>query len=230
MDSNIATATITVNPVNDAPVAVNDAITATEDTSFISLIDLDFNDTDLDGDALTVTPGTFATNQGGSLVLAADGSYTYTPADDNHYAPYVLSHTAALAGDTLLTGGSSIITKACTSCHSADISTEHTVTASSSTALTLDNKVNCIECHISTSPIDSKAQVTNSWPDSKECADCHGSLHNSLGSAHDMTTVGCENGCHDTSDIAVLHADLHHFSATHDQGTRASDIDVFAVF
>ena len=60
--------------------AVDDAITATEDTLFTSTVDLDFNDTDLDGDALTVVAGTFATTQGGSLVLAADGSYTYAPA------------------------------------------------------------------------------------------------------------------------------------------------------
>ena len=78
--TDIGTLTITVNPVNDAPVAVDDAITATEDTVFTSTVDLDFNDTDLDGDALTVVAGTFATIQGGSLVLAADGSYTYTPA------------------------------------------------------------------------------------------------------------------------------------------------------
>ena len=45
--------------MNDAPVAVDDAITATEDTPFTSVVDLDFNDTDLDGDALTVVAGTF---------------------------------------------------------------------------------------------------------------------------------------------------------------------------
>ena len=78
--TDVGTLTITVNPVNDAPVAVDDAITATEDTVFTSTVDLDFNDTDLDGDSLSVVAGTFATTQGGSLVLAADGSYTYTPA------------------------------------------------------------------------------------------------------------------------------------------------------
>ena len=43
-------------------------------------LSLDANDTDLDGDALTVVAGTFATAQGGSITIAADGSYTYTPA------------------------------------------------------------------------------------------------------------------------------------------------------
>ncbi|MCW8954608.1 MAG: Ig-like domain-containing protein, partial [Sulfurimonas sp.] len=79
------TTDITVNlnetPQNDnAPVAVDDEINAIEDTVFTSTIDLDANDTDLDGDALSVTPGTFTTVKGGTLVLASDGSYTYTPA------------------------------------------------------------------------------------------------------------------------------------------------------
>ena len=68
--TDIGTLNITVNAVNDAPVAVDDAITATEDTPFNSVIELDANDTDLDGDALTVVAGTFATAQGGSITIA----------------------------------------------------------------------------------------------------------------------------------------------------------------
>ncbi|MDH3387641.1 MAG: retention module-containing protein, partial [Gammaproteobacteria bacterium] len=78
--TDVGTLTINVTAVNDAPVAVDDAVTATEDTPFSSTVDLDFNDTDLDGDALSVVAGTFATAQGGSITIAADGSYTYTPA------------------------------------------------------------------------------------------------------------------------------------------------------
>ena len=78
--TDVGTLTITVNPVNDAPVAVDDAITATEDTVFNSVIELDANDTDVDGDPLSVVAGTFATTQGGSITIAADGSYSYTPA------------------------------------------------------------------------------------------------------------------------------------------------------
>ncbi|SEJ90245.1 VCBS repeat-containing protein, partial [Pseudomonas linyingensis] len=82
--SDVGTLTITVSPANDAPVAVDDSITVTEDTPFSSVIDLDANDTDLDGDSLSVIAGTFATAQGGSITLAADGSYTYTPATNFH--------------------------------------------------------------------------------------------------------------------------------------------------
>ena len=78
--TDVGTLTITVNAVNDAPLAVDDAVTATlRIRCSTSVIDLDANDTDVS----TVTrsalsPGTFATTQGGSITIAADGSYTYT--------------------------------------------------------------------------------------------------------------------------------------------------------
>ncbi|MBA6339499.1 tandem-95 repeat protein, partial [Colwellia sp. MB02u-10] len=78
--TDVGQLTITVAAANDAPVAVDDVINVTEDTAFTSSIDLAANDTDLDGDSLTVTAGTFTTAQGGTLALAADGSYTYIPA------------------------------------------------------------------------------------------------------------------------------------------------------
>ncbi|MCP4927271.1 MAG: tandem-95 repeat protein [Gammaproteobacteria bacterium] len=65
---------------NTAPVAVNDNVNATEDVALVSATDLDFNDTDADGDPLTVmVENNKATAQGGDIDIAADGSYTYTP-------------------------------------------------------------------------------------------------------------------------------------------------------
>ena len=78
-DTSTATVNITVTSVNDVPVAVADTVTVTEDIPFTSVVQLDANDTDLDGNALTVVPGTFTTSAGGSIVIAADGSYVYTP-------------------------------------------------------------------------------------------------------------------------------------------------------
>ena len=49
-DSNVATVSITVGAVNDAPVAQNDAAAATEDTPVAGNVLT--NDTDVDGDAL----------------------------------------------------------------------------------------------------------------------------------------------------------------------------------
>src|SRR5207302_5404349 len=53
-DSNVATVTITVNPVNDAPVAGNDAHSVNEDTTLtVAAAGVLANDTDVDGDPLT---------------------------------------------------------------------------------------------------------------------------------------------------------------------------------
>ena len=79
-ESAIATTQPLVTAVNDAPAATDDAVNATEDTVLNSTTSLLDNDTDLDGDNLTAVDGTFATSQGGSIIIAADGSYTYTPA------------------------------------------------------------------------------------------------------------------------------------------------------
>lgn len=72
---------ITVTPVNDPPVPNDDSESTTEDTSLTvnETNGVRTNDTDTEGDALTVTAGTFTTTQGGLLLLAADGSYVYTP-------------------------------------------------------------------------------------------------------------------------------------------------------
>ncbi len=81
LDSNVATVTITVNPVNDAPVADDDAYSTDEDTSLIvAAPGVLGNDTDTDGDALTAVLVTGPAN--GSLTLNANGSFTYTPDAD----------------------------------------------------------------------------------------------------------------------------------------------------
>ena len=61
---------------NDGPVAVNDAATTTEDTA-VSIAVLT-NDTDLDGDALTVSAVTVPAH--GTAAVNADGTIAYTPA------------------------------------------------------------------------------------------------------------------------------------------------------
>jgi VCBS repeat-containing protein len=79
--SNIATVTITVNPVNDAPVAVDDGYNATEDTT-LSIAAPGFlaNDTDIDSATLTAVKVTDPTH--GTLTLNGDGSFSYTPNAD----------------------------------------------------------------------------------------------------------------------------------------------------
>ena len=74
------TVTVTVVPVQDVPVANNDAITTAEDTAAVfAASTLTVNDTDGDGDALTVTSVTATANTHGTVSLLT-GTITYTPA------------------------------------------------------------------------------------------------------------------------------------------------------
>ncbi|MFT7036018.1 MAG: CshA-type fibril repeat protein, partial [Cyclobacteriaceae bacterium] len=74
-----ATANITVGPVNDPPIAMDDE----GETDFETPVtgDLIGNDEDPDGDNLTVTPTPVTPPSNGTVVLNPDGSYTYTPED-----------------------------------------------------------------------------------------------------------------------------------------------------
>ncbi len=116
--TDTATVAVTVTPVNDAPVAADDQATVTEDGSV--LIDVRANDTDAEGDALTLTAAS-ATNgtaeiQGGQIRFTPDPGFsgsatvTYTVSDGNGGAdtatvavtvePLPLSEPAMVAGFT----------------------------------------------------------------------------------------------------------------------------------
>jgi VCBS repeat-containing protein len=77
-DSNVATVSITVNAVNDSPVANDDSATTSENTPV--LVDVLTNDTDVDGnlDPTSVTVTSAATN-GTTAVDLVTGEITYTP-------------------------------------------------------------------------------------------------------------------------------------------------------
>ncbi|HXV64356.1 MAG TPA: Ig-like domain-containing protein [Vicinamibacteria bacterium] len=77
-DSNVATVTFTVNPVNDAPIAVDDSYITDESTTLnVSVAGVLDNDNDVDGDSLTATLVSDVSN--GTLSLGGDGSFSYTP-------------------------------------------------------------------------------------------------------------------------------------------------------
>src|SRR5439155_1210371 len=86
LDSTAATVTITVNPVNDAPVAANDAYSIDEaPTLTVATPPVLTNDSDLDRDSLTAVrvPATTTLVPSTTLFRShADGSFSYH-ADSN---------------------------------------------------------------------------------------------------------------------------------------------------
>ncbi len=83
-DSADATVTITVAPVNDAPVAAADAYSVDEDNVLTVDAASGVLDNDSDVDSTTVTAAIVTLPAHGTLSLANDGSFTYTPAADYH--------------------------------------------------------------------------------------------------------------------------------------------------
>ncbi|WOO40240.1 tandem-95 repeat protein [Rubellicoccus peritrichatus] len=73
-----ATVDITVNSINDAPIAISSSFTTQEDTELTSSL----AGTDVDGDDLSFEIAEVPTQ--GSLVLNSDGSFSYTPGANYH--------------------------------------------------------------------------------------------------------------------------------------------------
>jgi uncharacterized delta-60 repeat protein len=91
--SNIALVTITVAPVNDAPLADDQSITTDEDTAYAGALSA----TDVEGDPLGFGMG--AGTAHGSVEIASAGAFTYTP-ELNYNGPDVFTFTVT---DGLLT-------------------------------------------------------------------------------------------------------------------------------
>ncbi|MGH1420656.1 MAG: tandem-95 repeat protein, partial [Hyphomonas sp.] len=74
--TDVATVTITVDPVNDAPTGTAAPISTDEDTAISGAVVTN----DIDGDTVVATLSTAPTN--GTVIVNSDGTYTYTPASD----------------------------------------------------------------------------------------------------------------------------------------------------
>ncbi|WP_318493830.1 retention module-containing protein [Photobacterium leiognathi] len=136
-----STVTIHVTPVNDAPVAKPDSFTTDEDTSIT--VDLIKNDSDIDGDKLTikeingtpVTPGHEQTIvvDNGKIVIAHDGSTTFVPSDNYHgdvTVPYTITD-----GDKTAT---STVTIHVTPINDAPVANPDSFTTDEDTSITVD--------------------------------------------------------------------------------------------
>ncbi|SHJ18754.1 delta-60 repeat domain-containing protein [Malonomonas rubra DSM 5091] len=77
LDSSAAVVTITVNAINDAPIAVGGSVSTDEDVVLVGTLPVG---SDTDGDSLTYQLATDAAN--GTVIVNADGSYSYTPIAD----------------------------------------------------------------------------------------------------------------------------------------------------
>ncbi len=77
-DSSPATISITVDPVNDAPVAILDNYQAAMNEELVvNAPGVLTNDSDVDGDSISTVLVSNVTQ--GNLVLNSNGSFTYTP-------------------------------------------------------------------------------------------------------------------------------------------------------
>ncbi|HXI69439.1 MAG TPA: Ig-like domain-containing protein [Verrucomicrobiae bacterium] len=93
LTSAVATVSITVTPVNDEPVAVNDAYSLFKNTTLnVPVSGVLTNDSDADGNSLTAVLA--ATTAHGSLALNPDGSFTYTPSN-NYVGPDSFTYRAS---------------------------------------------------------------------------------------------------------------------------------------
>jgi VCBS repeat-containing protein len=77
--SNTYTVSITVNAVNDAPVATGATVSTNEDTALSGSLP---SATDAENDTVTYAKATDPTN--GTVTVTANGSYTYTPTANYH--------------------------------------------------------------------------------------------------------------------------------------------------
>ena len=129
VQSGVTTVTVTVNPVNDAPVAVADAVTTGEDSP-VNIAVL-VNDTDVDGDDLSVAGVTQPAN--GVLTLNPDGSFTYTPnADYNGTDSFTYQ-----ASDGTLQSGAATVTITVTPANEPPVAVDDAYSTEEEKALTV---------------------------------------------------------------------------------------------
>ena len=80
VDSNTGTVSITVTPINDAPVVSAASETTDEDVPVSGTL----SGSDVDGDAITYALVGAGSANGGTVTVATGGAFTYTPAADFH--------------------------------------------------------------------------------------------------------------------------------------------------
>jgi gliding motility-associated-like protein len=127
-DSNVATVSITVTPVNDAPTATAQGVNTNEDTA----LPITLTGIDVDGDGLTYTLTSAAAH---GIVTGSAPNLIYTPASNYHGSD---SFTFTV-NDGILTSGAATISITVNSVPDAPIANDQSVSATedASTPITL---------------------------------------------------------------------------------------------
>lgn len=121
--------TLTASLPGQPPVVVDDAVSTAEDTPLTGYVLA--NDSDADGDALTATLTSRA--QHGEVSLAADGTFSYTPAAD-FFGTDSFGYTAAADGDEV----SGTVSVTVTPVNDAPVASEDTANTASATPVAVD--------------------------------------------------------------------------------------------
>ncbi len=136
--SNDATVNITVTPVNDAPVAVNDSYTLSEDTVLTANglgtnpAGVLANDTDLEGNSLNATVVSGPSHGTLQFTAGSNGTFVYTP-DANYFGPDSFTYRN---GDGFLLSNTATVNLNITSVNDAPVAVNDSYTLSEDTVLT----------------------------------------------------------------------------------------------
>jgi len=154
-DSNGGTATatvyVTINPINDAPAAVDDSAVVDEDSNVV--IDVLANDTDVDGDTLSIAE--FPQGSHGTVELA-DNKLRYTP-NANYYGTDSFSYGIS-DGNSTVTATVNVIIN---SINDEPVVANETVTVNEDSTTLVDVLVNDTDADGDTLSITGFAQGTN---------------------------------------------------------------------
>ena len=132
VDSTVGTVVLTVDPVNDTPVASDDSYSTDEDTPLvIAAPGVLGNDTDLDGDSLQAVLVTGPSQ--GMLVLNANGSFTYTPASNTNGS----DSFSYRVGDASAESNVATVTIAVAAVNDAPVATGETFTTNEDSSLSV---------------------------------------------------------------------------------------------
>ena len=150
--TDTATVTVTVTPVTDAPIAVDDTATVDED-SMVS-INLTGNDSDVDGDTLTVDSFTQPAN--GTVVINGTTGVTYTPTV-NFNGDDVFTYVAS---DGILTD-TATVTMTVSAVNDAPVAADDSATTPEDTVVQIDLTGNDIDVDGDALSVDNIVQPAN---------------------------------------------------------------------